>query len=63
VNTLTSDSKTERELERKRVGLSFLIVNLRVPWALRPNPPVFSRSCPKSVLFFFRRELSHWIRP
>jgi len=42
------------------VGLSFLIVNLGVPWALRPNSPVFSESCPKRVLFFFfRRELPH----
>jgi len=59
VNTLSSDNKTERELERKRAGLSFLIVNLGVPWALRPNSPVLSRSCPKRVLFFFRRELPH----
>ena len=59
MNTLLSDNKTEREVERKRAGLSFLIVNLGVPWALRPNSPVFSRSCPKRVLFsFFRRELS-----
>jgi len=53
VNTLLSDNKTEREVERKRVGLSFLIVNLGVPWALRTNSPVFSWSCPKRVLFFF----------
>jgi len=36
VNTLSSDNKTEREVERKRAGLSFLIANLGVPWALRP---------------------------
>ena len=60
MNTLSSDNKTEREVERKRAGLSFLIVNLGVPWALRPNSPVLSRSCPKRVLFFFfRRELPH----
>jgi len=42
-------------------GLSFLIVNLGVPWALRPNSQVLLRSCPKHVLFFFfRRELPHW---
>jgi len=57
VNTLSSDNKTEREVERKQAGLSFLIANLGVPWALRPNSPVLSRSCPKRVLFFFRREL------
>ena len=58
MNTLSSDNKTEREVERKRAGLSFLIVNLGVPWALRPNSPVLLRSCPKRVLFFFfRREL------
>ena len=44
----------------KPVGLSFLIVNLGVPWALRPNSSVLLRSCPKRVLFlFFRRELPH----
>ena len=60
VNTLSSDNKTEHEVERKRAGLSFLIVNLGVPWALRPNSPVLSQSCPKRVLFFFfRRELPH----
>ena len=60
VNTLSSDNKTELEVERKRAGLSFVIVNLGVPWALRPNSPVLSRSCPKHVLFFFfRRELPH----
>ena len=53
VNTLSSDNKTEREVERKRAGLSFLIVNLGVPWALRLNSPVLLRSCPKRVLFFF----------
>jgi len=37
VNTLSSDDKTEREVERKRAGLSFLFVNLGVPWALRPK--------------------------
>jgi len=43
-------------------GLSFLIVNLGVPWALRPNSPVLLRSCPKRVLFlFFRRELSNLV--
>jgi len=57
VNTISSDNKTERKVERKRAGQSFLIVNLGVPWALRPNSPVLSRSCPKRVLFFFRREL------
>jgi len=41
------------------VGLCFLIVNLGVPWALRPNSPVLLRSCPKRVLFFFGRELPH----
>jgi len=59
VNTLSSDNKTEREVDRKRAGLSFVIINLGVPWALRPNSPVFSRSCPKRVLVFFRRELPH----
>jgi len=44
----------------KRAGLSFLIVNLGVPSALRPNSPVLLWSCPKRVLFFFfRRELPH----
>jgi len=58
VNTLSSDNKTEREVEQKQAGLSFLIVNLGVPWALRPNSPVLLQSCPKRVLFFFcRREL------
>jgi len=56
VNTLLSDNKTEREVDRKRAGRSFLIVNLGVPWALRLISPVLSRSCPKRVLFF-RREL------
>ena len=56
MNTLSSDNKTEREVERKRVSLSF--VNFGVPWALRPNSPVLSRSCSKRVLFFFfRKEL------
>jgi len=32
VNTNLSDSKTEREVERYQAGLSFLIVNLGVPW-------------------------------
>jgi len=50
-----SDNKTEREVELKQAGLSFLIVNLGVPWALRPNSKVLSRSCPKRVLFFFFR--------
>jgi len=60
VNTISSDNKTEREVERKRAGLSFLIVNLGVPWVLRPNSPVLSQSCPKRVLFFFfRRKLPH----
>ena len=60
MNTLSTDNKTEREVERKRAGLSFLIVNLGVPWALRTNSPVLSRSWPKRVLFFFyRRELPH----
>ena len=41
-------------------GLSFLIVNLGVPWALWPNSPVLLRRCPKCLLFFFfRRELPH----
>ena len=31
VNTLSSDNKTEREVERKRAGLSFLIVDLGTP--------------------------------
>ena len=63
VNTFWSDNKTEREVERKRAGLSFLIVNLGVPWALRPNSPVHSRSCPKRVLFFyFRKELPHAVQ-
>jgi len=58
VNTLSSDNKTEREFEQKRAGLSFLIVNLGVPWTRRLNSPVLLRSCPKRVLFcFFRREL------
>jgi len=44
----------------KPAGLSFLIVNLGVPWALRPNSPVLLQSYPKRVLFFFfRRELPH----
>jgi len=44
----------------KRAGLSFSIVNLGVPWALRPNSPVLLRCCPKRVLFFFfTRELPH----
>jgi len=34
VNTLSSDNKTEREVERKWAGLSFLIVNLGVPRTL-----------------------------
>jgi len=60
VNTLSSDNKAEREVERKRAGLSFLIVNLGVPWALRSNSPVLLHSCLKRVLFlFFRRELPH----
>jgi len=59
VNTLSSDNKTEREVERKRAELSFVIVNLGVPWALRPNSPVLSRSCPKCVVVFFRRGLQH----
>jgi len=37
VNIFSSDNKTEREVERKRAGLSFLIVNLSVPWILRPK--------------------------
>jgi len=42
----------------KRAGLSFLIINLGVPWTFRLNLPVLLRSCPKRVLFFFfRREL------
>jgi len=41
----------------KQAGLSFLIVNLSVPWTLQLKSPVLSRSCPKRVLFFFRREL------
>jgi len=52
-------NKTEREVERKSAGLSFLIVNLGVPWALRPNSPVLSRSCPKCVVVFFKRGLQH----
>jgi len=40
VNTFSSDNKTEIEVERKRACLSFLIVNLGVPWALRLNSPV-----------------------
>jgi len=63
VNTFSSDNKTECEVERKRAGLSFLIVNLGVPWALRPNSPVLSRSCPKCVVVFFRRGLQHKSRP
>jgi len=31
VNTLSSDNKTEHEVERKRAGLSFLVVNFGVP--------------------------------
>jgi len=31
VNTLLSDNKTECEVEQKRAGLSFLIVNLGTP--------------------------------
>jgi len=60
VNTISSDNKTERKVEQKRVGLSFLIVNLGVPCALWLNSPVLLRSCPKHVLLlFFRRELPH----
>ena len=60
MNTFSSDNKTEREVERKRAGLSFLTANLGVAWTLRPNSPVLPRSCPKRVLFFFfRRELPH----
>jgi len=33
VNTLSSDNKPEREVEQKRAGLSFFIVNLGVPQA------------------------------
>ena len=36
MNTLSSDNKTERDVERKRAGLSFLIVNLGMPWTLQP---------------------------
>jgi len=43
----------------KRTGLSFLIVNLGVPWTLRLNSPVLSQSCPKCVVVFFRRGLPH----
>jgi len=43
----------------KRAGLSFLIVNLGVPWALWPNSPVLLRRCPKCVVVFFRRGLQH----
>ena len=43
----------------KRAGLSFLIVNLGVPWALRLNSPVLLRSCPKCFVVFFRRGLQH----
>jgi len=40
----------------KPAGLSFLIVNLGVPWTLPIY--VFSRNCPKRVVvFFFRREV------
>jgi len=60
MNTLSSDNKTEREVERKRAGLSFLIDNLGVPWALRTNSQVLLRSCPKCVVVFFRRGLQHW---
>ena len=60
VDTLSSDNKTEREVEQKRAGLSFLIVNLGVPCALWLNSPVLLRSCPERVLIlFFRRELPH----
>jgi len=37
VNTNLSDSKTEREVKRYQVGLSFLIVNLGVPWTFLLN--------------------------
>jgi len=43
----------------KSAGLSLLIVNLGVPWALRINSPVLLRSCPKCVVVFFRRGLPH----
>ena len=59
VNTLSSDNKTEREVERKRAGLSFLIVNMGVPWALRPNSPVLLRSCPKCVVVSSLEEDCH----
>jgi len=59
VNTLSSDNKNEREVEEKRAGLDFAIVNLGVPGSLRPNSPVLLRSCPKCVVVFFRRGLPH----
>jgi len=62
VNTLSSDNKTEREVERKRAGLSFLIVNLGVPWVLRLNSSVLSRSCSKCVVIVFRRGLQQLLR-
>jgi len=37
VNTNLSDSKTERKVERYQAGLSFLIVNLGVPWTFLLN--------------------------
>jgi len=37
VNTNLSDSKTEREVKRYQVGLSFLIVNLGMPWTFLLN--------------------------
>jgi len=45
----------------KRAGLSFLTVNLGVPWTLWLKSPVLLRNCRKRVLFFlFRRELPHF---
>ena len=41
----------------KPAGLSFLSVNLGVPWTLRLNSPVLLRSRPKCVVVFFRRGL------
>jgi len=41
----------------KPAGLSFLIVNLGVPWALRLTSPVLLQSCPKCAVIFLRRGL------
>jgi len=45
VNTLLSDNKTEREIERKRAGLSFLVVNLGTPTKLTSALAELSYTC------------------